>query len=217
MSKLTAPLLSFGARGSVAKTVVFSRWRGIPYARQYVVPGNPRTEAQQRTRNIFRSLNRLWLYAPASITAAFDTYALGRQFVGRNAFIGQNQRVLRNSETPTSYEGFVASPGARGGLPVTAVVATPGAADISLALGIPDVPEGWTLVAAHGVAFADQNPQLEFAGEIFSVTESSEPSDIEFTGLEAATEYVTAVWLEWLKPNGDTAYSISTGQNVTTS
>jgi len=43
MSKLTGPLLSFGARGQIGKAMVTSTWKGVPYARQYVVPANPQT------------------------------------------------------------------------------------------------------------------------------------------------------------------------------
>ena len=56
MAKLTGPLLSFGATGQIAKTMVVGTWRGIDYARQYVVPANPRTTAQQANRTRFALL-----------------------------------------------------------------------------------------------------------------------------------------------------------------
>lgn len=50
MAKLKAPLLSLGASGAIAKTIVFFPWKGINAARQYVVPANPRTSAQNTQR-----------------------------------------------------------------------------------------------------------------------------------------------------------------------
>jgi hypothetical protein len=50
MAKLKAPLLSFDARGKLADTLVFSSWKGIATARQYVVPANPNTTLQQGVR-----------------------------------------------------------------------------------------------------------------------------------------------------------------------
>jgi hypothetical protein len=50
MAKLKAPLLSFDARGKLADTLVFSSWKGIATARQYVVPANPNTTLQAAQR-----------------------------------------------------------------------------------------------------------------------------------------------------------------------
>lgn len=51
MSKTTAPLLSIGASGQFAKTLVAATWKGVPYMRRYVVPANPNTAGQQAQRN----------------------------------------------------------------------------------------------------------------------------------------------------------------------
>ncbi|MBA7530550.1 hypothetical protein ES705_22758 [subsurface metagenome] len=46
MAKLKAPLLSLGASGQLAKTLVFFGWKGLNVAREYVVPANPKTALQ---------------------------------------------------------------------------------------------------------------------------------------------------------------------------
>src|SRR5215467_10281648 len=51
MARTTSPLLSLGASGSIGKSIVFGTWKGLSYARQYVVPQNPKTTAQTATRN----------------------------------------------------------------------------------------------------------------------------------------------------------------------
>ena len=50
MAKLKAPLLSLGASGQLAKTLVFFSWKGINAVREYVVPANPDTTKQQTQR-----------------------------------------------------------------------------------------------------------------------------------------------------------------------
>lgn len=50
MAKLKAPLLSFGASGQIAKTIVYFPWKGLNVARKHVVPANPNTTDQQTQR-----------------------------------------------------------------------------------------------------------------------------------------------------------------------
>ena len=60
MSKVRAPLLSFGARGAIAKSIVFAVWKGIDYAREYVTPANPRTAAQIAQRALLTQTTGFW-------------------------------------------------------------------------------------------------------------------------------------------------------------
>jgi hypothetical protein len=55
MAKLKAPLLSFGASGQIAKTVVYFPWKGLNVARKHVVPANPDTLDQQTQRGYVRT------------------------------------------------------------------------------------------------------------------------------------------------------------------
>lgn len=75
MAKTQAPLLSLGARGQIAKTIVASTWKGIKTMRQYVVPANPRTTAQVAHRTLFGVVVALW---KSFITATVDTSAWNR-------------------------------------------------------------------------------------------------------------------------------------------
>lgn len=90
MAKTQAPLLSLGARGQIAKTIVASTWKGIKTMRQYVVPANPRTTAQVAHRTLFGDVVALWksfITAPADISA-WNRLALqsGKPQSGFNAF-----------------------------------------------------------------------------------------------------------------------------------
>lgn len=50
MAKLKGPLFSLSASGAIAKTLVYFGWKGLKVARQWVLPTNPNTEAQQDQR-----------------------------------------------------------------------------------------------------------------------------------------------------------------------
>lgn len=50
MAILKAPLLSLGASGALAKTMVFFGWKGLNVVREYVVPSNPKTALQVTQR-----------------------------------------------------------------------------------------------------------------------------------------------------------------------
>jgi hypothetical protein len=50
VAKLKAPLLSLGASGQLGKTLVFFNWKGLDVAREYVIPANPKTTAQNLQR-----------------------------------------------------------------------------------------------------------------------------------------------------------------------
>jgi len=50
MAKVKAPLFSFGASGSIAKTLTYFPWKGINAVREHVVPTNPKTDPQKDQR-----------------------------------------------------------------------------------------------------------------------------------------------------------------------
>lgn len=50
MAKLKGPLMSLGASGAIGKTLVFFPWKGLDVVREYVIPANPKTDAQNTQR-----------------------------------------------------------------------------------------------------------------------------------------------------------------------
>lgn len=209
MPKTTAPLLSFGASGQIAKSMVFSTWKGVPYARRYAVPANPRTTKQVANRNIWQMLNNAYLFAPALVRAPFDAFAVGKALTGRNKFFSDNQKLFAVQPTPTELDGFVMSPGSGGGLPASNLVVTPSSGTLTLTATIPDEPSGWTITQAVGAALLQQAPDAEFSGKWFTGFDASDPYSVAITGLANGEDYVVGFWLEWERPDGKTAYSIS--------
>ncbi|MBA7533075.1 hypothetical protein ES705_25310 [subsurface metagenome] len=53
MAKLKGPLMSLGASGKLADTLVFMSWKGLNTVREYVIPANPQTALQVAHREHF--------------------------------------------------------------------------------------------------------------------------------------------------------------------
>lgn len=210
MPKVTAPLLSFDAGGQIAKTQVYSRWRGIQYVRRYAVPNNPRTTRQVEVRDVFRFLNAYYLHATAVARAPWEAFSQGKPLIPRNALIRSNSRNLSYPSVPANLALMVFSPGANGGLPPTGITPTPGDGTITVAVDVPDPPPtGWTIAMAAGVVIEDQEPDAVFPGYVQSQTDETSTYSLAFTGLTNETTYRIGVWLVWNKPDGTLAYSIS--------
>jgi hypothetical protein len=217
MAKVIAPLLSFGADGQIAKTGVYSKWKGIPYVRRYVIPANPRTTRQQVTRLLFKKLQQMWLLMPGDGKLPWLANAQGRPYTGVNKFTSVNVSGLDTTSPPTDMDFFQGSPGAKGGLPPASITPTPGSGTVSLAVGAPQIPDDWTIARAMGIAFLNQDPQVDFEGSIQYQEDLSSAYALAFTGLSGGEEYVFTAWLEWNRPDGTLAYSTSLTTTATPS
>ena len=204
MPKINGPLLSFGAGGQIGKTAVFSKWRGVPYVRQYAVPANPNTTEQQKTRSAFSFLQQVFKFAPADFTLAWTAYATGKKFTDRNAFTSFNLPGLRGQ---ADLANFVFSPGALGGPPPASISLTDGAGTITVDITPPDpAPTGWTVARAIAAAILDQDPDTGTAYDIVVGTDDSSTYQVVLSGLSASL-YRVGAWLEWTRPDGKLAYS----------
>jgi hypothetical protein len=88
MAKLVGPLFSLDARNSIAKTLTYSVWRGVPYARQWFQPQNPQSTKQVNVRTALTLLLDYWA---ATLTApqktAYETGAAGKPLSGFNLYV----------------------------------------------------------------------------------------------------------------------------------
>lgn len=213
MAKTTAPLLSFNAKGQIGKTMVNSSWRGVKYARAYVVPANPNTLAQQGVRKLFAYLREMWKIAPPAISVSWDAFARGRPFTGMNKWVGENVRVM-NGEA--DCDNIIFSPGALGGLPPENIVVTDGTAGQVIITGTaPTAPAGWVFRSLVAAAFPDQDPTGIFGGPFIAGEDMTSTYSITLAGFETAAPLQVGVWATWTKPNGTIAYSVSQTFQVT--
>lgn len=209
MAKVTAPLLSLGGRGTIGKTIVFAKTIGIPYARQWVKPANPQTTAQQANRARFAFWREMWKRAPTLVQLPWAAYAAGRPFYGMNAFVGENIRLVGVAVDAQDSE---MSPGAKGGIPPASVaVATggaPGELDITITAEA-SLPSGWTITRSIAVAIHDVDTNSIFDGVIVADDDAGANPTITLTGLGSGTNCVGYGFIEYEKPDGSLAYSVS--------
>jgi len=214
MAKVTAPILSFGASGQIAKTQVYASWKGRPYARRFVTPANPNTADQQLTRNAFTWLQQVYKFMPSLATAPWIVYATGKVMTPRNAFSKFNLSNLRGD---TDLAQLVLSPGALGGIPAATTTFTPAAGQVTIAATAPaDIPSGWTLEAMVGAVIADQDPQSGSDYVVEAAEDTTSAYSLVISGL-AAGDYLAAAWLRWARPDGRIAYSPSVASIETVS
>lgn len=208
MAKLVGPLLSIGASGQIAKSMVFSKWHGIKYARRYVIPANPNTTGQQKTRQVFTNIDATWKYLQTLARAPWTAAVKGRPMVARNMLMKINIPKIIDQ---TDMADFVASPGNGGGLaPASATfAATATAGEIKCTITPPATPVDWTLEKSVAMAFPNRAPTELPTVQDVEDSASATPWGITLTGLTSSTEYVVAAWLEWTRADGTTVYGAS--------
>lgn len=224
MSKTTAPLLSFSASGQIAKTQVYSSWKGRPYVRRYTVPANPRSDRQTDTRSVFGWLNNVWKYAPALMIDAYAAYAQGQVMTDRNGFIKQNLRPLNGSYagdppvfTPvTVVTAFVFSPGAKSGPSLDPSTIVPGDDMITITANVPVLPDGWSVDSVVAAAIRQQDAHEGTLYTIASGSQADPMDDIVLDGLASAQTYVVGTWAKFIKPDGTFAYGRSVNATALT-
>jgi len=206
MAKVTAPLLSFGASGTIAKVQVYSKWRGRPYVRRHVIPSNPNTAAQQSTRNVFSVANSFWKLMGSIAISPWDLFATGQVLTGRNAFVG---RYVGNVRGEVDQALMELSPGAKGGLIANSSVSVGVSQGIDVTVVPPTPPSGWTVTGAQAVAVLNGDPASQTDFRVFEAEDLVAPYVVQLTGLVPVVEYHVGSWLKWLKPDGSVAYGPS--------
>ena len=214
MTKLTGPLLSLGASGTIGDTITFASWRGIDYARQRVIPANPNTAGQQTTRNTFATLREMWKLNGTFGRAPWTLFAQGRKFLDLNAYVGENLRVVRGDP---DFQDFIGSPGAKGGLPMVSAAGVSGgvSGEIDVSCVEPTLPSGWNITRAGAIAFPDQDPAVIFGGPLVEGEDLTTPFSITLGGLTPAALCVWSIWLEYTKPNTNDAFSVGISGTAT--
>ena len=115
MAKVTAPLFSFTATGKIAKSLVYSAWKGIQDVRGYVTPANPNTPAQQTQRTLIGKVVlawRTWVTDPTARIAWNVAASVGSMVQsGYNAFVSSAAQVLATVPAASYVVTFVAGTG----------------------------------------------------------------------------------------------------------
>jgi len=212
MAKITGPLLSLGAGGTIGKAMTFSKWKGVGYVRQRVVPANPQTTAQTLTRDVFSNASNIWKGASALLTAPWDRFAVGQPLSGRNAFMREFVSRLRGE---TDLNNMLFAPSAKGGTPLDSIGLAAGSSQITITPVAPTPPTGWTLTAIVGAAIVDQDPETMTDYLVTAVSENAPVTTIVLTGLTPSVLYQVSAWPVWERPDGSVAYGQSINDTAT--
>jgi len=208
MAKTTAPLLSLGASGTIAKTMTFGSWKGVGYVRQRVVPANPKTAAQSETRNVFREASNSFRLLPSTVVDAFAAFTTGRALTTRNAYTSEFVRQLRGKN---DLADWVTSPGARGGPALASFAGVAGAlaGEIDLTYGLPTAPAGWAAASLQVVASPDHNPEEPWVDPIDAFPDAALTGSLTIDNLTPNTLYAVSAHIVWTRPDGASAFSVS--------
>lgn len=112
MVKLYGPMFSLDASGTLANTITFSKWKGRAYARERVIPSNPKSGAQVGRRAMFRFLSQAWSAISTLDKATWQTLADELVASPFNAYMKTNMQDWHNFLTPSQ-----ASPATRSATP----------------------------------------------------------------------------------------------------
>ena len=102
MAKVTNPLMSFDASGSVGNALTFAKWKGRNYVKKWFAPANPNSLAQQAIRTVMANAKLYWDAGLVSATAEnkllFEAAGAKEQMSGWNIFV--RAYVAANFEQP---------------------------------------------------------------------------------------------------------------------
>jgi hypothetical protein len=140
MALTTGPLMSLDASGSVAKTIVFSKWKGRNYVRQLVTPANPKSDKQVSVRGMFKFLAEAWAFLSAPNQDTWDAIASSLSISPFNAFMREDQSRWASFKSPgkQSPVGETGTPGT-----LTAQSATGGVGQCTLSIDLNVVNQNW--------------------------------------------------------------------------
>lgn len=202
MAKTTAPLLSFGGSGQIGKTQVYSTWKGVKYARRYVIPANPNSTGQQLTRTTFQYCSQTIKLATSRIVEVFTAFSKGKPLTVRNAFMGPNIKALRGQ---ANNDTLILSNGANGGIAAAGISAAVATKAITVTLTAPALPTGWTIVEGVAVATLQQDPSSYTDARTYEGFDASAPYQPVVNVLVAGVHVIEG-WFKYSKGDGTFAY-----------
>lgn len=106
MARVTGALFSMDASGQIGKALVYSKWKGRGYVREYVIPENPQTAKQVNVRTAFDLLVAEYQGEGNPLKLEFETYAKPFAMSGFNKYVarGMMEYVVQitTAVTPTA-------------------------------------------------------------------------------------------------------------------
>jgi hypothetical protein len=108
MAKLTAPLYSLHASGTIAGALNFTSVNGVAvcrYAKKKIVPIDPKTDKQKFERGYFRNIKSIWKGSEAGYKNEFVKLAESLSMTGANLHV-KKYHEARPAEIGNFAVGF---------------------------------------------------------------------------------------------------------------
>ena len=106
MARVTGPLMSMSASGTVGKALTYGAWKGREWCREWFIPQNPKSFKQVNIRKALTLLIASWQTQTTEAKAKWDTYAEAFRMAGVNKFVGKGLKAyieqLDTDTTPAS-------------------------------------------------------------------------------------------------------------------
>lgn len=98
MVSTKAPLFGLDASGTLAKSIVFSKWKGRTYVRRHAIPANPRSGLQVGMRSVFRFVTTDFKNLSAADITDWEALAVADNITALNAQVRDSQKRARINE-----------------------------------------------------------------------------------------------------------------------
>lgn len=147
MARVTGPLMSMGASGTIGGALTFSNWRGVATVRKYTVPSNPNTADQQAVRGVFSAATALYKGITPTDVEAWNRRAAGTPMSGYNLLVKQYSQVATAAGDMIKYSEVASTAIAANKSTVTFKANAVGPARISYGTN-PTTPDSYVDIAA---------------------------------------------------------------------
>jgi hypothetical protein len=140
MVRVNAPMMSLDASGSIGGAITYSKWKGRNYARQLVIPSNPKSGLQVGMRSMLKFLSQDWTNLSAPEVATWETLAAQKIVSTFNAFVSRNQARWRSFKAPSKSDPAL---GTGTDSVFSGWAATGGVREVLLDLTVDTLNDGW--------------------------------------------------------------------------
>lgn len=89
MARVSGPLFSMSASGTIGKAVTYGIWKGRPWARVWFKPENPKTDKQINVRYAMELLVAAWQGELEAYQIEWNDYAAQFGMSGFNKYVGR--------------------------------------------------------------------------------------------------------------------------------
>lgn len=191
MARVNGPLLSFGASGALAKTLVYTSYRSAKVVKTLGQPVNANSTAQQVTRGAFTFASSLWNYVGDDMRQQWEIKAKSERQQARNAFLQQVVHALRGKANLNDLrfmyqsEGMIPSYGANVGAFAGSVF---GISNFT------DWPTGFTPVTRALACIRQQDPYSPGDMTIYYAQQPGAGPNPVISGLPTGVQFLCCAW-----------------------